>query len=1149
MSNNILIRASAGSGKTYQLSNRFLKIALREESWDAILASTFTKKAAGEILDRVLVRMAGAALDEQQRKTLSKDLGQNISPDQIKAILFNAVRNLHRLRVGTLDSFFIQIAKNFCLELGIPLGWNIVEEMENERFLSEAIREVFNQKPGEATELLKLLSHGEATRSVGQEVFDLSKKLLHLYRESPEKAWKIIEHQSTLNTEEINQALAELQQAPLPLTQKKEPDGNFVKARDACVSRIIEQNWDALLESGLAAKVIDGSYKYSRKAIEGDLCNALEKLAAHAKSELVNRLKFQTEATYELLKLVSEQYERIKEENRAFRFEDIPLRLNNSEVLRVDLHDNQNGLNRISHRLDSQMRHLLLDEFQDTAPIQWDILRPFVFSAIHSTQRHDGSFFCVGDMKQAIYGWRGGVAEIFMKVEQEITPLDIQSISVTFRPSPPVVKTVNALFENLPHNEVVNADDQEDLLDAARRWGARFEPHVTTKTHLSGYCTLETAPLFDPENPIKEDADLWDDEDFDDTTDKDSRESTGSGVTEETKQSQTTLRYTITRIKQLHAQAPGASMGVLVRTNRAVMAIIRGLTRLGIEASEEGGNPLTDSPAVEVILSALILADHPGDTVRRFHLANSPLGPELGITNEKNDADAANASFRIRSDLLQRGYGAVLNDWIRILAPSCDQRNLDRLLQLLKLAYAWDADAAIRTDRFVEMVRTKSVENSSVAKIRVMTIHQSKGLQFDIVVLPELEKRILGQAPPVVFGRETTDDGQPDPTAPIDRVLRYTNKTVQSFLPEKFRGMFSDFRRGQAEEAFCLLYVAMTRPIHCLCMIIPPLKPTKNKPTPRKTFDGILRCGLLQEHLEDAPESLLYENGDHRWYQNHPELLETPSKKRNEIPDEKCVAIELSETEETTRIVPRFVPSDMEGIEMRNIRWSEPFPVPFEPAPPEKMTPQQEQQQPRRQIWDDLATQRDAMLWGTAVHACFEKVTWLDETRPSRKELEKMLVDLARPLPGQLNIPTVLSAFEKACEKPAILKSLSYSHFGTFIEQTDGPGLTHRVFSERNFVVPWSGGLMRGSFDRLVVSYRNGEAVSARIIDFKTDSFPRTHDEASWNAKLQEKVEFYAPQLFAYRDAVSRLYQIPVQNIQLLLMFTSSGRVVAMSQQ
>ena len=83
------------------------------------------------------------------------------------------------------------------------------------------------------------------------------------------------------------------------------------------------------------------------------------------------------------------------------------------------------------------------------------------------------------------------------------------------------------------------------------------------------------------------------------------------------------------------------NIGVIVRTNDEVTNLIFSLQQLGIPASEEGGNPLTDALAVQLVLSLLRLADHPGDTVARFHVAHSPLGRIVGFEVEDYDDEAA----------------------------------------------------------------------------------------------------------------------------------------------------------------------------------------------------------------------------------------------------------------------------------------------------------------------------------------------------------------------------------------------------------------------------------------------------------------------------------------------------------------------------
>ncbi len=133
-------------------------------------------------------------------------------------------------------------------------------------------------------------------------------------------------------------------------------------------------------------------------------------MVEHAKAELVGQIARQTIATRDLMVRFDKEYNRLKSEHGWLRF---------SDVTRTLAHADEAARSQtMNFRLDSSIQHLLLDEFQDTSPDQWRILRRLT-QAIMS-QKSESSFFCVGDGKQAIYGWRGGVSEILDVVAREV---------------------------------------------------------------------------------------------------------------------------------------------------------------------------------------------------------------------------------------------------------------------------------------------------------------------------------------------------------------------------------------------------------------------------------------------------------------------------------------------------------------------------------------------------------------------------------------------------------------------------------------------------------------------------------------------------------------------------------------------------------
>ncbi len=567
-----------------------------------------------------------------------------------------------------------------------------------------------------------------------------------------------------------------------------------------------------------------------------NLLEALPVLNQYALSKALAMAREQTKAAYLVLANFHQHLEEIKKSRRVITFADIALRLGDwfkskdakleeankasqaKEKSRqrsllpeldeaVSPYEKAHHLSQIDYRNDARIDHLLLDEFQDTAPVQWDILRPFAEAVTRSRGGQPTSFFCVGDVKQAIYGWRGGVAELFRVVKEELLGVRESSLDVSFRSSPVVIQFVNQIFKNLTlHKNFGDADE------AAKLFSGAFKEHETARENLPGYIRLTNLP-------------------------KSTAESYGDSTDEDEDSTSLAAKECVRDVVTLHRQSPDTTIGILVRTNAELGPLMHLLREQQVDASQEGGNPLTDSAAVELILSAIQLADHPGDRVAYFHLFSSPLAEyarsiawnwnqldiqtndvDTGIVlhleepdskrQEEEDIpvikshDRKSNPFRrnsyderlahliaraIRSHLDSRGYGNTIAAFAEQLSPFCSSRDQQRLDQLIQSAYRYEAISSLRSRDFNDFIRSDRVALSKLpAPVRIMTIHQSKGLEFDAVFLPGLYKKFVSGK----IARFVTS--QSNPLAPPISVLRYVNSALQEFLSEEWKGAFNN---------------------------------------------------------------------------------------------------------------------------------------------------------------------------------------------------------------------------------------------------------------------------------------------------------------------------------------------------------------------
>ena len=276
------IRASAGSGKTFQLTNRLLALFLQGTPIEQVVAATFTRKAAGEILERVLRRLADAAATKKSAKEL-RGSGRRRTFDsrsRFAACLPSLTKQLHQLRIGTLDSLFADLASSLALELNLPPNWRILDPIADGELRDEAIRRMLAASPARDLDALctRLLTKGETSRSVSRQIRDAVDDLYTVFLGTDEEQWAPFEIPPLLESEELQQAIADLECVAIPKNKVWE------KAHQKVVAAAKTLDWRGFVSETLVQRVAEDANDFSRVKIDACLSRLLFAIARSRQS-------------------------------------------------------------------------------------------------------------------------------------------------------------------------------------------------------------------------------------------------------------------------------------------------------------------------------------------------------------------------------------------------------------------------------------------------------------------------------------------------------------------------------------------------------------------------------------------------------------------------------------------------------------------------------------------------------------------------------------------------------------------------------------------------------------------------------------------------------------------------------------------------
>ncbi len=826
-----VVLASAGTGKTFRLTNHYLRLVVagcraveRGGAFDpaTVLATTFTRKAAGEIVERVFERLVAGTQGGSGLKVLREFVDGALTAEECERVIVFLAERLHRLNIVTIDALLARMAASMGMELGLPVGWKIVDGADDAVMREEAIgRAMRDAGPAELGTLLRLVYSGGFGRAVQETIARQVENGFDAYLMSGMDAglwWQDVEALPEPDIESAARGLAGVA-----------VNGPMEKAVATMLERATERKWKDLLGAKLAGVVLAGGGEFHRKPVDDRIIGALGPIVRFASAQALVELAGKNRAAAALIERFDEAYSEVKAERAALRFDDLPRSLLAREV--------EDMLPTLYFRLDASVRHLLLDEFQDTSVDQFRVLEPMI-DEIVAHRETERTVFVVGDEKQSLYGWRGAKSKLLAGVRERWPVFDAHTMARSQRSSAVVLDAVNAVFGTT--GLTASLAKTEASIAAARDFGESFAAHTAAK-ELGGEVTLVQVQRLAGDDGVKPRA--------------------GDHLAE-------VVAEAVRRVRLILEAVPDAHIAVLTRANKPIANIIYELKKCGIVASGEGGTPVTDAPMVAAAMSAIQLAAHPGDSASFALLAMSPFagvlecepGEATHVTGRERAA--SRVSQRLRERVGREGLGGLLR-WLQAAgAHATDRRGLERFEQLLGIAERFEAKGGVDLAEFAATVEATLLEDATPCQVRVMTVHKAKGLEFDAVVLIGLD-RAWGIKHTSVLMKCARGADRAGPLDPVEVVTLCPSKEARGASSE-LAEVYASAEYENVSGELCCLYVGMTRAKHALHMIIGPLP---------ANGEALRSARLLFDTFADGEEVLfgerrreLHASGDvHAW--------------------------------------------------------------------------------------------------------------------------------------------------------------------------------------------------------------------------------------------------------------------------------------------
>lgn len=794
---NWMIKASAGSGKTYRLVSRYIELMHRHGEPGRIMALTFTRKAAGEFMEKIIERLVEAASDPDKAREANVTCGMpGCGVADYEALLRLFIRQIGKVNLGTIDSFFSLLVRAFPYELGLSTPPRIMESHEESLAQRAAMGRLFyaddEASALQLLEIYKQFTFGSESKSIlatfeGQindchllywEDRDVSLwgELARIFGPSPSwmEAPDSIEKAANRALELIadDSSLAKMTDSLEPLLEsllRWRPGESF--NGKTLFPRLMN------VYSQLAEGHAEVSFNRNTYVLQDELARCLHDIVGYYMKNEYKVRSVRTRYLAELMRRFEREYSLRLRETGGLVFADLPRLL--VDHLRGEI--SVLGASQLLYRLDTRIDHWLLDEFQDTSRLQWQVLHEFIDEVLQSGGS-ERSLFYVGDVKQSIYGWRGGDSRLFDEIRTRYgEAIQSDPLKTSYRSCSTVISYINRIFGAISGIGALSDDVRS-------RWAANWEDHEVA-FHLQGHEGF--AGLFE----VQEDADLE------------------GGCVE--------------LLRTLDPIGRGLTCAVLLRNNKQVGDMTAALRVAGIPATMEGETSIATDNAAGVWLLSIL-----GQLARPHEPLPAGIGASLSLPGLSSKKAATLDAVR---DALGRGRFARAARWALQAAV---QAGLEgpfierRVAQLIDAARKYEQGDAQSLDGFIHfLLNSKARESSNRGAVQVMTVHKAKGLDFDAVVVAGFGTNALSRNDFSGLREKRDAAGR------VEWVLDLPPKMLSEYEPV-LNPLLKEGNNAAVFEALCLFYVALTRAKRGLYCVYKPEKQNSSRVTWMNLFDA-----------------------------------------------------------------------------------------------------------------------------------------------------------------------------------------------------------------------------------------------------------------------------------------------------------------------